>query len=174
MTSLSATRVYRQYQHRMTVGASMGPELGRLGDLLRRRDLTVAVAESMTGGLLAAALADLPESSERFLGGVVSYRTDKKMDLLGVPEDVIARDGVVSGPAARLMADGARRLFHSGVAISVTGVAGPQRRECKPVGLTYLGVSTDGRTEVREYHWPGGRAASRVASAERAIHLRAA
>ena len=122
----------------------MGPELGRLGDLLRRRDLTVAVAESMTGGLLAAALADLPESSQRFLGGVVSYRTDKKMDLLGVPEDVIARDGVVSGPAARLMADGARRLFHAGVAISVTGVAGPQRQEGKPVGLTYIGVSLDG------------------------------
>ena len=97
----------------------MGPELGRLGDLLRRRDLTVAVAESMTGGLLAAALADLPESSQRFLGGLVSYRTDKKMDLLGVPEDVIARDGVVSGPAARLMADGARRLFHAGLVYTV-------------------------------------------------------
>ena len=151
----------------------MGPELGRLGDLLRRRDLTVAVAESMTGGLLAAALADLPESSERFLGGVVSYRTDKKMDLLGVPEDVIARDGVVSRSAAGLMANAARRLFQSGVAISVTGVAGPQRQEGKPVGLTYIGVSLDGRTEVREYHWPGGRAANRVASVEAAINLAA-
>src|SRR5437762_9707605 len=113
----------------MSVGASMGPDLGRLGDLLQRRDLTVAVAESMTGGLLAAALADLPDSSHRFLGGVVSYRTDKKMDLLGVSEEVIARDGVVSRPAARLMADAARRLFRSGVAISVTGVAGAQRQD---------------------------------------------
>jgi len=153
----------------MTVGASMGPELGRLGDLLRRRDLTVAVAESMTGGLLAAALADLPESSQRFLGGVVSYRTDKKMDLLGVPEDVIVQDGVVSHPTAQLMAEGARRIFHAGLAISVTGVAGPQRQEGKPVGLTYIGVSLDGRTEVREYRWPGGRAANRVASVEAAI-----
>jgi PncC family amidohydrolase len=151
----------------------MGPELGRLGDRLRRRDLTVAVAESMTGGLLAAALADLPESSQRFLGGVVSYRTDKKMDLLGIPEDVIATDGVVSEPAARLMAEGARRLFRAGVAISVTGVAGPQSQEGKPVGLTYIGVSLDGRTEVREYHWPGGRAANRVASVEAAIDLAA-
>ena len=147
----------------------MGPELGRLGDLLQRRDLTVAVAESMTGGLLAAALADLPDSSHRFLGGVVSYLTDKKMELLGVSEEVIARDGVVSRPAARLMADAARRLFHSGVAISVTGVAGPQRQEDKPVGLTYIGVALDGRTEVREYRWPGGRAANRVASVEAAI-----
>ena len=151
----------------------MGPELGRLGDLLQRRDLTVAVAESMTGGLLAAALADLPDSSHRFLGGVVSYRTDKKMDLLGVSEEVIARDGVVSRPAARLMADAARRLFHSGVAISVTGVAGPQRQEDKPVGLTYIGVALDGRTEVREYRWPGGRAANRVASVEAAISFAA-
>jgi len=173
MTSLSATRVYRRYQHRMTVGASMGPELGRLGDLLRRRDLTVAVAESMTGGLLAAALADLPESSQRFLGGVVSYRTDKKMELLRVPEEVIATDGVVSRPAARLMAESARRLFRAGLAISVTGVAGPQPQEGKPVGLTYIGVSLDGHTEVREYRWPGGRAANRVASVEAAIALAA-
>jgi nicotinamide-nucleotide amidase len=151
----------------------MGPELERLGDLLRRRDLTVAVAESMTGGLLAAALADLPESSQRFLGGVVSYRTDKKMDLLAVPEDVIARDGVVSAPVARLMAEGAARLFRAGLAISVTGVAGPQRQEDKPVGLTYIGVTLDGRTEVREYLWPGGRAANRVASVEAAIGLAA-
>jgi nicotinamide-nucleotide amidase len=151
----------------------MGPELGRLGDLMRRHDLTVAVAESMTGGLLAAALADLPESSQRFLGGVVSYRTDKKVDLLGVPEEIIAQDGVVSRPAARLMAENARRIFHAGLAISVTGVAGPQSQEGKPVGLTYIGVSLDSRTEVREYRWPGGRAANRVASVEAAINLAA-
>src|SRR2546423_14047288 len=111
----------------MTVGASMGPELGRLGDLLRRRDLTVAVAESMTGGLLAAALADLPESSERFLGGGVNYRTDKKMDLLGVPEDVIARDGGVRRAAAGLMANAARRLLQSGVGVRGTRGARAQR-----------------------------------------------
>jgi nicotinamide-nucleotide amidase len=157
----------------MSVGASLGPELGRLGELVRQKDLTVAVAESCTGGLLAAALADLPESSKRFLGGVVSYTTDKKMELLGVPEDVIQRDGVISQATARLMAEGARRLFKSGLAISVTGVAGPQPQEGKPVGLTYIGVSLDGRTEVREYRWPGGRAANRVASVEAAIDLAA-
>jgi PncC family amidohydrolase len=95
------------------------------------------------------------------------------MELLGVPEDVIARDGVVSEPVARLMADNARRLFHASLAISVTGVAGPQSQEGKPVGLTYIGVSLDGRTEVRKYHWPGGRAANRVASVEAAIDLAA-
>jgi PncC family amidohydrolase len=157
----------------MSVGTSLGLELSRLGDLLRRRDLTIAVAESMTGGLLAAALSDLPESSRRFLGGVVAYHTEKKMDLLGVPEDVIGKDGVVSAATARMMAEGARRLLGSGLAISVTGVAGPQTQEGKPVGLTYIGVSLDSRTEVREYHWPGGRAANRVASVEAAIDLAA-
>ena len=157
----------------MGVGTSLGPELGRLGELLRQRDLTVAVAESMTAGLLAAALADLPEAAQRFLGGVVSYRTEKKMELLGVPEGVISRDGVVSEPTARLMAEGARRLFRADVAISVTGVAGPQTQEGKPVGLTYIGVSLDGRTEVRTYHWPGSRAANRVASVEAAVNLAA-
>src|SRR5256714_3301190 len=158
---------------RMTLGASMGPELERLGDLLRRRDLTIAVAESMTGGLLAAALADLPESSKRFLGGVVSYTADKKMDLLGVPEAIISKDGVISEATARLMAEGARRLFHAGISVSVTGIAGPETQDGKPVGLTYIGVSLDGRSEVREYHWPGGRAANRLASVEAAIDFAA-
>jgi PncC family amidohydrolase len=157
----------------MTVGTSMGPDLDRLGELLQRRALNVAVAESCTGGLLAAALADLPEASSRFLGGVVSYATDTKLAVLGVPEEIIRRDGVISEATARSMAEGARRLFKSGVAISVTGVAGPQTQEGKPVGLTYIGVSLDGRTAVREYHWPGGRAANRVASVEAAIQLAA-
>ena len=157
----------------MSVGTSLGPELLRLGDLLHRHNLTICVAESMTAGLLAAALADVPESSQRFLGGVVSYTADKKMDLLGVPEAVIKRDGVVSRSAASAMAEGARRLFGSDLAISVTGVAGPQAQEGKPVGLTYIGVSVDGRIEVREHHWPGGRATNRLASVEAALELAA-
>src|SRR2546423_15392818 len=119
----------------MTVGTSLGPELGRLGDLLRRQDLTVAVAESMTGGLLAAALADLPESSTRFLGGVVSYRTEKKMELLGVPEAGISKDGVVSEATARLMAEGARRLLGAGIPVRRTGAAGAQRPRWQPIRL---------------------------------------
>src|SRR5437763_6661268 len=125
----------------MAISGSLGPSLTRLGDQLRQRDLTVAVAESMTAGLLAATLADLPESSKRFLGGVVSYTADKKMDLPGVPEAIINKDGVVSEATARLMAEGARRLFRAGLSVSVTGVAGPESQDGKPVGLTYVGVS---------------------------------
>jgi PncC family amidohydrolase len=157
----------------MTLGASLGPELNRLGELLQRRDLTIAVAESMTGGLLAAALADLPESSKRFLGGVVSYTADKKMEVLGVPPAILNKEGVVSEATARLMAEGARRLFSAGLSISVTGVAGPDSQEGKPVGLTFIGVSLDGRSEVRQYRWPGGRAANRLASVEAAIDFAA-
>ena len=120
-----------------------------------------------------ATLADLPESSKRFLGGVVSYTADKKMELLGIPEAVISKDGVVSQATARLMAEGARRLLGAGLAISITGVAGPEEQDGKPVGLTYIGVSVDGKTQVREYHWPGGRATNRVASVEAAIELAA-
>jgi nicotinamide-nucleotide amidase len=157
----------------MVLGGSLGPALSRLSEALHKHDLTVAAAESMTGGLLAAALTDLPESSSRFLGGVVSYTADKKMEVLGVPPPVIKKDGVVSEATARLMADGARRLFHAGLAISVTGVAGPDKQEDKPVGLTYIGVSVEGRNEVRQYRWPGGRAANRMASVEAALGLAA-
>lgn len=152
---------------------SLGPALQRLGDQLNGRDLTIGVAESMTAGLLAASLADLPESSKRFLGGVVSYTAEEKTSLLGIPEAVIKQEGVVSAATARLMAEGARRVLGADLALSVTGVAGPETQEGKPVGLTYIGVSLDGRTEVREYRWPGGRATNRLASVEAAIELAA-
>jgi PncC family amidohydrolase len=157
----------------MTVGSSLGPALLRLGKSLTERDLTIAVAESSTGGLLAAALADLPESSRRFLGGVVSYATDKKVEVLGIPPEAIEREGVVSEATAGLMAEAARRIFHSDLALAITGVAGPGEQDGKPVGLTYIGASLDSRTVVREYHWPGGRFTNRAASVEAAIDLAA-
>lgn len=157
----------------MAVAGSLGPALARLGEQLSRQDLTIAVAESMTAGLLAASLADLPESSKRFLGGVVSYTADKKMALLGVPERIIEQEGVVSAATARFMAEGARHVLGADLAISVTGVAGPETQEGKPVGLTYIGVSLDGRTEVRKYRGPGGRATNRLATVEAAIDLAA-
>lgn len=157
----------------MVIAGSLGPPLERLGAELKKRNLTIGVAESMTAGLLAASLADLPESSKRFLGGMISYTADQKMSLLGIPESVLETDGVVSATTARLMAEGARRRLGADLAISVTGVAGPETQEGKPVGLTYIGVSLDRRTEVREYRWPGGRATNRTASVEAAIELAA-
>ena len=155
----------------MIGGGPLSPLLVPLERVLREGRLTIAVAESCTGGLLAAALTDLPGSSAWFLGGVVAYSNDAKVDLLGIPREVIEREGAVSEPVARAMAEAAVERFGADVGVAVTGIAGPASEGEKPVGLTFVGASHGGRTEVREYHWAGGRASNRVASVEAALQL---
>jgi len=126
------------------------------------RGLTVALAESCTGGLVAAAVTETPGSSGYFAGGVVSYADSAKRDLLGVPPDVLAAHGAVSAQVARAMAEGARDRFGASLAGSVTGIAGPDGGSAdKPVGLTYLGVADERGVDVRRIVWPGDRAANR-------------
>lgn len=108
---------------------------------LERRGATLATAESLTGGRLAAALTAVPGSSEVFLGGVVSYATALKVSVLGVPEQVVERYGVVSAECARAMADGARALTGATWAVSTTGVAGPGPQDDVAAGTVYLGLS---------------------------------
>jgi nicotinamide-nucleotide amidase len=133
---------------------------------------TVALAESCTGGLVAATLTAVPGSSGYFLGGVVSYADDAKRDLLGVDPAVLAAHGAVSAQVARAMAEGARNRFGASVAASVTGIAGPDGGSAeKPVGLTYVGVADDAGADVRRFVWPGDRAANRLDSAVAAIEL---
>ncbi|HUQ38528.1 MAG TPA: competence/damage-inducible protein A [Acidimicrobiales bacterium] len=122
------------------------------GALLEQRGLTLGVAESMTGGLMASRLVNVPGSSEWFKGGVVSYHSDVKFDLLGVPEGP-----VVSEIAARAMAEGAARVLKTDVGLSVTGVAGPAEQDGMPVGTAFFGIHLDGETEVVEVHLPGDR-----------------
>ncbi|HEY8740438.1 MAG TPA: nicotinamide-nucleotide amidohydrolase family protein [Candidatus Dormibacteraeota bacterium] len=145
--------------------------IGPLQKLLRERDLTICAAESCTGGLVCAALTELPGSSEYFLGGVVTYANEAKVRHLGVEGEVLERVGAVSREVAEQMAAGARRLFGADVALSVTGIAGPHADGEKPVGLTYIGFASEGTVEVREYHWTGGRASNRVASVAAALAL---
>jgi PncC family amidohydrolase len=152
-------------------GRSLSPVRSPLQRALRERHLTICAAESCTGGLVCAAITDLPGSSEYFLGGVVTYANQAKMDLLGVDEETIKRVGAVSREVAEQMAAGARKLFGADVALSVTGIAGPDSEGPKPAGLTYVGAAFEDRVEVREYHWIGGRASNRVASVEAAIQL---
>jgi PncC family amidohydrolase len=152
-------------------GSSLSPVLSPLQQLLHRRKLTISVAESCTGGLVAAALTDLPGSSEYFLGGVVTYANEAKIKVLGVDPEAIRRYGAVSRQVARQMAEAARAIFGSDVAVSVTGVAGPTSDGSKPVGLTFIGASDGKKTIVRRYKWIGGRASNRVASVEAAIQL---
>jgi PncC family amidohydrolase len=152
-------------------GTSLSPVLSPLQQILHRRKLTIAVAESCTGGLVAAALTDLPGSSEYFLGGVVAYANQAKEAVLGVDEATLRKHGAVSRQVAAQMAVGARNLFGSDVAVSVTGVAGPSAEEKKPIGLTYIGASYRDKTIVRRHRWNGGRASNRIASVEAAILL---
>lgn len=152
-------------------GSSLSPVLAPLEDALKRSKWTVSVAESCTGGLLSAALTDLPGSSEYFLGGVVTYANDAKVKLLDVSQATLESVGAVSEEVARQMAEAACRVFGSDLGLSVTGIAGPNAEGSKPVGLTYIGAHFRGKTVVREHRWPAGRAANRLASVEAAIQL---
>jgi len=145
------------------------PATGGLVELARRlqeaslaRGLTVALAESCTGGLVAAAITETPGSSRYFVGAVVSYADEAKRDLLGVAPEVLAAHGAVSAQTARAMAEGARIRFGAAVAGSVTGIAGPDGGTAdKPIGLTYVGVADVHGVDVRRYVWPGDRLANR-------------
>jgi PncC family amidohydrolase len=111
---------------------------------LRAAGETLASAESLTGGQLAAVITEVPGVSETYLGGVVSYATEVKVSLLGVPESVVEAHGVVSGECAEAMAAGARALTGADWAVSTTGVAGPAEQEGKPVGTVFIGVAGPG------------------------------
>jgi nicotinamide-nucleotide amidase len=133
--------------------------------LLLERDETLAVAESCTGGLLGGRLTGVPGSSRVFLGGIISYSNAAKQLLLGVPEDLLATHGAVSAPVAEQMARGARERLGSDIAVSVTGIAGPEGGTPeKPVGLVYLGLSDRSGERSQRHLFMGGRADVRTRS----------
>ena len=118
--------------------------------LLKERGQTFATAESCTGGLLSQEITALPGSSAVYRGGVVSYWTEIKASVLGVPQDLLDQHGAVSEPTARAMAEGARRLTGADFALSVTGVAGPDPDERNnPVGRVFVGLATPTGTYCR-------------------------
>ena len=142
----------------------------RLQGVCLGRGLTVAVAESCTGGLVAASITEVPGSSGYFLGGIVSYADTAKAALLAVPEATIEAHGAVSAQVAVAMAMGARGSFGAALAVSITGVAGPDGgTDAKPVGLTYVGLADARGGEVRRYTFAGDRAANRQAAADAAL-----
>jgi len=123
-----------------------------VGDLLRQRRWTLALAESMTGGLVSSRIVDTPEASSWFKGGVVAYASEVKFGVLGVQPGP-----VVSEECAVQMAEGARRLLDTDVGLSVTGVAGPDRQENQPVGTAWLGVALPSGAEAVHVRLPGNR-----------------
>ena len=145
----------------------------QVGEALQSRGLTVATAESCTGGLIASRLTDISGSSAYLLGGVVAYSNAIKMKLLNVAEKTLIDHGAVSEPTARQMAIGARTLIGTDYALSVTGIAGPGGGTAeKPVGLTYIGLAgPDGIVIVERRVWPHDRLGNKQASADAALEL---
>jgi len=141
-------------------------------DLARGRGLSLAAAESCTGGLVAAHLTSVPGSSDVFRGGIVSYDNAVKHAQLGVREETLAAHGAVSSETAAEMASGVREALGADAAVSVTGIAGPGGGTTeKPVGLVYLHASGPGADLARELHLPGDREAVRRRATAAALHL---
>jgi nicotinamide-nucleotide amidase len=141
-------------------------------DACRGRGLTLATAESSTGGLVAARLTSVPGSSDVFLGSVVAYANEVKARELDVPAEVLERHGAVSAEVAEAMAAGARARVGADVAVAVTGIAGPGGGSPqKPVGLVYLHTASPDGSAARELRLPGDRAAVRGRTAAAALHL---
>ena len=113
----------------------------QVGERLHRQRRSLAVAESCTGGLLGGALTDVPGSSAYFLGGVISYADQVKVEQLRVAEATLRQYGAVSEQTAAAMATGVRQLLHADIGVSITGVAGPDAEGAKPVGLTFIGIA---------------------------------
>jgi nicotinamide-nucleotide amidase len=143
-----------------------------IGELLRKRRATLAVAESCTGGLLGERITSVPGSSDYFLGGFITYANRMKMDWLGVPEQIIEEHGAVSSEAAEAMARGARRRAGTTYALSITGVAGPDGGTVKsPVGTVYVGLADAGGCSVTHRQFIGDRARIRQFSTQMALDI---
>jgi nicotinamide-nucleotide amidase len=125
---------------------------------------TVAVAESLTGGLLSAALTDRPGSSSVFRGGLVVYATDLKASLAGVSTRLLAERGAVDPDVAIALAQGARTRLGATFGIGITGVAGPDPQDGKSVGTVFIGVAGPRQSTVAEHSFSGSRAAIRAAA----------
>lgn len=143
-----------------------------VGDLLRGTPLTLALAESCTGGLVSSLITDVAGSSEYFLGGAVCYANRAKEAILGVRPETLQAHGAVSAETAAEMAQGARRLFGADLGLAVTGIAGPGGGSAeKPVGLVYIHLSAP-RAEIGQHFiWHSDRVGNKRLSAEAALKL---
>jgi len=144
----------------------------QVGALLLKQDLTLATAESCTGGLLGHRLTNVAGSSAYYLGGVVAYSYEAKERLLGVQHETLAAHGAVSEETAREMARGARDRLHASIAVAITGIAGPGGgMPNKPVGLVHIALAAPGAEICEEHTWQGDRVANKQRSAEAALRM---
>jgi nicotinamide-nucleotide amidase len=152
-------------------GQHVDPLARELGSRLAKGGLTVSVAESCTAGLLGSLITDQPGSSAYFIGGVIAYSDEVKRAQLGVPAELLTRHGAVSREVAIAMAEGVRSKFGTGLAASITGIAGPDAEGSKPVGLTYIAVASQRGTTCNEYRFKGDRWSNRREAADEALRL---
>jgi nicotinamide-nucleotide amidase len=141
---------------------------------LTRRNLRIAVAESLTGGLLTAELTRIPGASLVVSGGIVAYATPIKQTLLGVPVGLLATEGAVHPEVARAMAAGVRRALAvdgrpADIGVATTGVAGPDPQDGRPPGTVYVGIATDRGAEAIALELDGDRSAIRAATVRVAV-----
>jgi nicotinamide-nucleotide amidase len=145
---------------------------GVVGEALMRRRLTLAIAESCTGGLVSDRITNVPGSSRYFLVSVIAYDNQMKETLLGVTPSLLSRYGAVSAPVAKAMAQGVRRLGCADVGLAITGIAGPSGGSSKkPVGLVYLALADRTITLVKRCHFHGDRLAIKSQASQAALDL---
>ena len=138
---------------------------------LRAAGASVSTAESCTGGLVAARITIVSGASEAFKYGAVTYCNEAKNKILGVKKETLDSFGAVSAETAAEMAAGVRKIMNAEIGVSVTGLAGPNGGEGKPVGLVYVAVNSDNYSEVTENHFSGDRISVRNQAADKALEL---
>jgi nicotinamide-nucleotide amidase len=139
--------------------------------LLAEKRKTLATAESVTGGLVAERLVGVPGASEWYQGGIVAYQNAVKVEMLGVPQELIERHGVISAPVVEAMATGVRTRFRTDLGVSTVGLAGPGGGTPeKPVGLVYVGLAWDGGVSSWSFSWSGTRQEVRSRTAKLALN----
>jgi PncC family amidohydrolase len=156
---------------RLPVLEASFPEAAALGQALTEAGLTIAVAESCTGGLLGAVLTAVAGASAYVRGGVIAYADDVKAEQLGVGRHLLATHGAVSPEVAEAMAVGARRRFAASLGVSITGVAGPDASEHKPAGLVFVAVADPAAVQVIRLDEDRGRELNRAHAVQAAIRL---
>jgi nicotinamide-nucleotide amidase len=142
----------------------------KIGILLKEKGLTVAVAESCTGGLISSRITNISGASEYFMAGVITYSNKAKTSFLSVPEDVIERHGAVSHETAELMAEGVKNATGVDIGVSVTGIAGPMGGTSeKPVGTVFIGLASKEGVKARNFLFSGNRLEIKQKTSESAL-----
>jgi len=140
--------------------------------ILKEKSLKIATAESCTGGLISHTLTNISGSSEFFDRGIVSYSNTAKIELLGVPEELLEKFGAVSEQVAKTMAEGVRKKSNVDIGIATTGIAGPTGgTKEKPVGLVYISISSTNNTIVKKFKFEGSRLENKESTCNAAINL---